>query len=202
MKLKYTGPKEIISAKGVSFKRGKDDKYVYIYPAFQIYNAIHHDYEKNVIYTHNIDGKRLNDEELLNKIINLNSEIKESFENEIQNIEEYLNEEIENIAEHKTYNEEEQKVYKNNLIIMKQYRTQRQINKTVYNILIKTIVDDIFENRIKEINAPFNERFWHILQTIQGELSNHDKRSIGSKLDIVHKDDAITITLEINSIGK
>jgi hypothetical protein len=77
MKLKYTGPKELISPHGVSFKRGKDDKYVYIHPAIQIYNAIHHDYEKDKIYTLNIEGKRLNDNELTEKILQLKPELKE-----------------------------------------------------------------------------------------------------------------------------
>ncbi len=202
MKLKYTGPKEIISAQGISFKRGKDDKYVYIYPAFQIYNAIHHDYEKNVIYTHNIEGKRLNDEELLNKIISLNDKIEIFLKNKTKEVENYLDNEFKNIeTEHKNYNKEELDVYKKNLQIMRNYRTQRQINKIVYNLLIQTIVDDIFENKIKEINTPFNERFWHTLQTIQGELSNHKGRSIGSHLDIVHQEESITISLKINSIG-
>ena len=202
MKLMYTGPKEIISAHGINFKKGKDDKYVYIYPSFQLYNAIHHDYEKNKIYTHNIEGKRLNDDELLNKLLSLNSKIKEEVEKELNITKKYLDDEIEKVSSHREYNEEEQRVYKNNLIIMKKYRIQRQLNKIVYNHLIQTIVDDIFEHKIKEINAPFNERYWHIFQTIQGELSNHQKRSIGSKLDIIHKEDKINISLEINSIGK
>jgi len=202
MKLMYTGPKEIISAHGINFKKGKDDKYVYIYPSFQLYNAIHHDYEKNKIYTHNIEGKRLNDDELLNKLLSLNSKIKEEVEKELNITKKYLDDEIEKVSSHREYNEEEQRVYKNNLIIMKNYRIQRQLNKIVYNHLIQTIVDDIFEHKIKEINAPFNERYWHIFQTIQGELSNHQKRSIGSKLDIIHKEDKINISLEINSIGK
>ena len=36
-------PKEMISIHGISFKSGKDDKYVYINPAIEIYHAIHHD---------------------------------------------------------------------------------------------------------------------------------------------------------------
>jgi hypothetical protein len=175
MKLKYTGPKEIISAHGVSFKKGKDDKYVYIYPSFNLYNAIHHNYEKNSIYTHNIEGKRLNDDDLFDKIISLNSLFKESLEKSIENVENYLNDEIEKVSEHKEYNEEEQRVFKNNLIIMKNYRKQREINKIVYNLLIETIVDDIFNHKLKEINAPFNERYWHILQTRDCKLNcvNH-----------------------------
>lgn len=202
MKIKYTGPKESISAHGISFKRGKDDKYVYIYPAFQLYNAIHHEYEKDIIYTYNVEGKRLNDEALFAQLLTLNSNLQTMIEEDLNMLNSYLEEEIEKSASHKEYDEEERKVYKNNLLLMKEYRIQRETNKIVYKNLIKIIVDDIIEHRLKEMSAPFNERYWHIFQTIQGELSNHNKRSIGSTLDIHHENSALTIFLKINAIGK
>lgn len=201
MKLEYTGPKEIISPHGINFKNGKDDKYVYIYPAMQIYNAIHHNYEKGIIYTHNIEGKRLNNQELLNEILSFKDNFQEHCKNKISKFKLFLEEEINNAKNHTEYTKEEQQVYKNNLIIMKNYRIQRETNKIIYNHLIETIVDDIFTHKLKELNTPFNERFWHTLQSIQGELSNHEKRSIGSQLDTIHNE-TITISLKINSIGK
>lgn len=201
MKLKYVGPKELISPHGISFKNGKDDKYVYIYPAVEIYNAIHHDYKKDVVYTYNIEKKTFEDEEVLNKILSIRANFKDFFEKEIENLKEYLENEIDEVKNHKEYNDLEKEIYKRNLIIMKSYRVQRESNKLVYKHLIETIVDDIFEHKLKEINTPFNEKFWHILQTIQGELSNHKKRSINSTLNVIHEEN-ITISLKINSIGK
>ncbi|WP_320034458.1 hypothetical protein [Halarcobacter sp.] len=202
MILKYTGPKEMISAHGISFKSGKDDKYTYIYPAFQIYKALHHDYEKGHVYSHNIEGKRLNDEELLNEILKLRPDLNEICKIEIDKLIEYLDEEIEKTKEHKEYTQEEKRIYKNNLIIMKNYRIQRETNKIIYYELIKIIVDDIFKNQIKAINSVFNERFWHVFQSLQGELSNHNHRSVGSTIDTVHDEKDIKIRLNINSIGK
>ena len=200
MKLEYTGPKEIISPHGIDFKSGKDDKYVYIYPAMQIHDAIHHEYRTGAIYSYDIEEKRPNNTELLNKILNLNSSIKNNCVSEINDYEKYLDKEIEDVKIHKEYNEIEKDVYKKNLIIMKKYRMQRETNKIIYNHLIEIIVDDIIIHKLKELNTPFNERYWHILQTIQGELSHHKKRSIGSTLDAIHKE-IITISLKINSIG-
>ena len=200
MKLEYTGPKEIISPHGIDFKSGKDDKYVYIYPAMQIHDAIHHEYRTGAIYSYDIEEKKSNNTELLNKILNLNSSIKNNCVSEINDYEKYLDNEIEDVKIHKEYNEIEKDVYKKNLIIMKKYRMQRETNKIIYNHLIEIIVDDIIIHKLKELNTPFNERYWHILQTIQGELSHHKKRSIGSTLDAIHKE-IITISLKINSIG-
>lgn len=202
MKLEYTGPKEIISPHGIDFKTGKDDKYVYIHCAMQVYYAIHHDYKKDKIYSHQIKDDKLNDEEILERILTLKKDLKRTCEKEIVELEQYLDKEIKDIKNHKELNSTEQEAFRNNLIIMKKYRLQRETNKIIYNHVIEIIVDEIFEHRLKEINTPFNEKYWHVLQSIQGELSHHEKRSIGSNLNTVHKEDGIFISLKINSIGK
>ncbi len=201
MKLKYTGPKELISAHGIDFKKGKDDKYVYIQFALQVYYAIHHDYKKNIIYSHQIKQENLSDNELLERILKLKPNLKTLCMQEIDELEKTLDKEIEDVKEHKNLNEIEQEILKNNLILMKKYRLQRETNKLVYYHLIETIVDDIIIHKLKEINIPFNEKFWHILHSIQGELSNHEKRSIGSDLKIVHDEEDMKISLKINSFS-
>jgi len=201
MKLTYTGPKEIISPHGVDFKDGKEDKYVYMTYAMEIFYAIHHDYEKNRVYTHTIDKKLLEDEQILNKILSIKPELHEKYKEGIKLLEEELNKEIEEVKEHTELVADEQLAFKNNLIIMKNYRIQRQINKIIYQQLVEIIVDDIFEHKLKQISTPFTEQFWHVLQTIQGELSSHNNRSIGSRLAVT-EEEPIIITLKIDSIGK
>jgi len=201
MILKYTGPKEIISPHGIDFKDGKEDKYVYISFAMQIYYAIHHDYEKNRVYTHTVDKELLKDENILNKILSLEPSFEQVCEEQINELEKSLDEEIKKVSEHTELVPEELLAYKNNLIIMKEYRLQRQTNKIVYHQLIKLIVDDIFKHQLKQISTPVNEKFWHILHSIQGELSNHNHRSIGSQL-VVSKTEPLVLILKINSIGK
>jgi Tfp pilus assembly pilus retraction ATPase PilT len=38
--------------------------------------------------------------------------------------------------------------------------------------IIEIIANIIKEHKIKDISSPFNEKFWHVMQTIQGQLSN------------------------------
>ena len=201
MILKYTGPKEIISPHGIDFKDGKEDKYVYISFAMQIYYAIHHDYEKNRVYTHSIDKELLEDENILKKILSLDPSFEQVCEEQINKLEKNLDKEIDEVSKHTELVQEELLAYKNNLIIMKEYRLQRLINKIVYHQLIKLIVDDIFEHKLKQISTPINEKFWHVLHSIQGELSNHNHRSIGSQL-VASETEPIVLILKINSIGK
>ena len=200
MKLAYAGPKETISAFGVDFKSGKEDKHVYIQPAMQIFKALHHQYEKGIIYHQDVESFKHDDEMILQELFEYDPDLHLNSLSELKAYEEELDLEIEEVSLHKELNEAEQTALKNNLILMKNYRKQRRYNRIIYTALIEMIVDDIFEHKIKQINAPFNERFWHILQTIQGELSNHNRRSIGSNLETHDDDELITIILEINTI--
>lgn len=198
MKLEYVGPKAVISHKGVSFKDGKEDKFVYIQACMEVFNSINHSYEKNFIYNYNISNEKLDSSNILNEILQLKSNLKEVCEKELLEKENSYKEYIQSIDSHKELNEEELKVYKNNLKLMQPYILQRVTNKVVYTHLVEIIADKIIENKLHEIITPFNERYWHILQTIQGELSNHNNRSIDSSLETIEKD-GLFIKLHINT---
>ena len=108
MQLKYTGPKEIISPHGVDFKDGKEDKYVYVTPAIEVFYAINHDYEKNRVYTHSVEKKYLEDTIVLAKILELNPKLEYKCNEEIEKLEEELDKEIEEVKEHTELVPEEQ----------------------------------------------------------------------------------------------
>lgn len=57
MKIKYAGPRPQISHHGVSFKDGKEDKYVYLMIALQILKAIDKDYEEKKSYSYDLETK-------------------------------------------------------------------------------------------------------------------------------------------------
>ncbi|WP_419767055.1 hypothetical protein [Arcobacter sp.] len=173
MQLKYIGPKPIISEHGVSFKDGKEDKYVYIQTAIEILNAINHEYVQGIIYKYDAQITKPSDEEIENIIIGYKPELRKTIEKEITSYKQYLKEEIENSPiSHPLLNKDELMALQNNLKIMHEYRIQRSINKICYMHIIEIIADIIKEHKIKDISSPFNEKFWHVMQTIQGQLSN------------------------------
>ena len=47
MKLEYAGLKPVINEHGISFKDGKEDKFIYLSFAIGILNAIDHEYIHN-----------------------------------------------------------------------------------------------------------------------------------------------------------
>lgn len=197
MKLKYVGPKPVISEHGVSFKDGKDDKYVYIKFAIDILNALNHNYQKGHIYKHDIEDLTLSDEEIETIILNYKPQLLEDIEKDIESYNVHLDEEIENLeTSHKTLNETELYAFKNNLKIMKEYRVQRAINKIYYMNIIEIIAEIIKEHKIRNITTPFNERHWHILQTLQGALGS-GKNYIKTELE---ENEDSTLELKINII--
>ena len=84
--------------------------------------------------------------------------------------------------------ESEKIAWVNNLEIMRKYRIQRAINKIYYMHSIELIKEVIQREKIKEIDTPFFEKYWHVLQTIQGALEE-GRYSVHTRLEIVKIDD-------------
>lgn len=195
MELKYAGPKPLISQQGVDFKDGKEDKYIYIFPAIEILKALSHQYDKDRVYSYSIDSFEFTEDDI-NSLISKNNTLKNIINNEIESYKNHLNDEIETLEiSHPLLNEDELKVFKNNLKIMKEYRIQRAINKIYYMHIVEEISNLIRNYKIKDVKTPFNEKFWHVLQTIQGKLSE-GKNSIKSELK-EHSDNTIELKISI-----
>ena len=93
----------------------------------------------------------------------------------------------------------EKKVWINNLNIMRKYRIQRAVNKIYYMQSINLIKQIIIREGINEIDTPFYEKYWHVLQTLQGALEK-GRRGKKTSLKIVPVDDkAMTAKLFINN---
>jgi len=183
MKIEYAGLKPIISEHGISFKDGKEDKFKYLKYAIDILIAINHEYNQKQKYSHNLQEKRLNPNEILNTLKKFHPEIEDTMEKEISSYILYLDNEEDEVKNRVNLNEVEKDVYLNNLVLMREYRMQRKKNKIFYMHCIDTIVETIIKNKIKEIDTPFSERFWHILQTIEGHLSS---KKISSTLKTIN----------------
>ena len=195
MKLEYAGLKPVISEHGVSFKDGKEDKFIYLKFAIDILNAIDHTYEQKRKYSHQVNTKPLSPNEIVDILLKYHPDLELTMDKEIESYFHHLNEE-ERMVENRTHlSEIEKKTYISNLQIMRNYKIQRAKNKIFYFHCIETIVETILKYKIKELDTPFNERFWHILQTIEGNLSEH---KISSNLKIINEENSLKAMLTIN----
>ncbi|MGM0520033.1 MAG: hypothetical protein ACQERD_10365 [Campylobacterota bacterium] len=195
MKLEYAGLKPMISEHGINFKDGKEDKYKYLEYAAEILEAIDHDYERKEKYSHKLKDKSMNSKEILDLLLRFHPNLEDTMNNELQEYYKHLDEEEEHVEQRSTLKDIEKEAYVNNLEIMKDYKIQRAKNKIFYFHCIETIAQKVIQHKIKELDTPFNERFWHVLQSIQGQLSTH---KISSNLKTIDEDDSIQAILKIN----
>ncbi len=186
MVIKYTGPRPHITHHGVTFKDGKEDKYVYLMIGIQILQAIDKDFGKQKSYSYDINTKRLSNEEILKIMLQYEPSLEYDAKKERKTYEKKLDNEIKEVK-NKNLSDIEKDIFVNNLEIMKEYRIQRAINKIYYMHNIYEIATIIKREKIKEIDTPFYEKYWHVLRTIQGELSK-GKSSINTDLKIEKND--------------
>lgn len=171
LKIKYMGPKPQITENGVFFKDGKEDKYLYLKTAAQILLSLNKTVKKNdnlqVLVSNHED---LSDEDIINIIKRYEPKLEEHIQIEEKKYELHIQDEIKDVENHKVLNDEEKRVWINNINIMKDYMIQREINKLFYIHLIKAIKDIIKENSVHEIDIDFSLEHWHVLSTISGNL--------------------------------
>ena len=195
MKLEYAGLKPIINEHGVSFKDGKEDKFIYLSFAIDILNAIDHTYEQKKKYSHQLNTNTLSPNEILDVLLNFHPDLEEVMNKEIDSYTKHLDSEEEAVNNRTILSKIEKEIFIANLKLMRKYKTQRAKNKIFYFHCIETIVEVILKYKIKELDTPFNERFWHILQTIEGNLSTH---KISSNLKMIEENNVLKAMLLIN----
>lgn len=170
MKIEYAGPRPMISQHGVQFKDGKEDKYVYLMISIQILQAIDKSYDGHQSYSYDTTTKRFSNEEIEKILITHSPTLADNIQKEEEYYSLKIADERKTIEERSNLTEDEKKAWVNNLDVMKNYRIQRAINKIYYMHSIELIKDIIMRENIKEIDAPFYEKYWHVLQTIQGSV--------------------------------
>jgi citrate synthase len=197
MTLEYAGPRPIISYTGITFKDGKEDKYVYLHYAIDILESMNEDFKNDGNYSHLVTKDNLSNEQMQNIISKYHPELQDIMKEEIKFYDQHLHEEIQLATKRSTLKTEEKNILIKNLEIMHDYRIQRAKNKIFYRHIIETISEVIKDKKIKEINTPFNEKFWHILQTISGQIAQ-GKHSYYSKVEIEKRKDVLLAKLSIN----
>ena len=185
MNIKYVGDRPIINQHGITFKSGKEDKYIYLEATIHILHIIDSKHKKEFDFDIPDD-----------KISIMLREYEPNLEKEIvleeKNYEEKLKREIESVKKRVNLNELEKRAWINNLKLMQKYRIQRAINKIYYEHSIKTIKRIIKKERITSISVPFNRKYFHVLKSIQSALEI-GKGSVNTKIKTLDNADGSMI---------
>lgn len=189
--LKLTGAKLFINHKGIFFKEGKEDRLLYLPFLIMIIEAINHSYKKDVKYSSNLEKKILDTALIEEKIKGLIPNLEGILEEKTNHYLKTLENEKSEVTNDKTLLEIEKEIWIKNLDLMSDYKIQRAKNKIVYFLLLDLIIHKIKNEKIKNLELPFNMEFSHILKSIKNELS---KNKISSNI----KSEDLKMILTIN----
>lgn len=195
MKIQYAGPKAIFTRQGVDFDNNKEDKYVYLNIAIQIFKAFEHEYTPGEKYVYNNSSKRLSDSETLEFIRATFSNHSKLLEQAKEQANEFFIQEKEQAKKHQALiSEEEYNSWIKNIELMKEYTIQRHFNKNIYYTVIDRIGKRMKDRNIGEIHTPMYQKFMHVLHSLQGVLAKKPN-PLSASLDIYSKNDKLMIQL-------
>jgi hypothetical protein len=198
MQIKYAGPKPIISHKCINFDNNKEDKYVYLQVALELYRALDHDYFEDKTYTYQASEINMSDEQLNHKLQQLCPNLYEIVDKRAHIVEEDYDEHIDRAHDTNTLTEEEKSVLINNIKLMHEYIVQRSVNKAAYYCVIDELAELLKKEHIDYIITPMIPKYVHVLHSLQGSL-NRQKFPIDTSLDIYKKDEALMVKLKVKN---
>ena len=169
-KVEYVGPRVEISNHGMTYEFAKEDKYIYLWVALQILIDIDTDSDKHSSCSHTYNTSKFNEKDLHDILKREEENIEVRIKEEREEYEEKKLHEIEHIRHIPYLTELDKAIWIRNTEIMQEYRIQRAVNKMYYVHIVKNIVQIFIDKRIKQIQVPFNKKFFHVLNTIKGAL--------------------------------
>lgn len=196
MPLYYAGPKPLISARGIDFDLNKEDKFVYLSIAAELIQVLDHEYVGEKRYTSIISGKPLPTEQILSTIAAHDPKLDQEMQIRRQAVEHEIREELERAQTNQLLCDEEREVLIKNIQLMRDYRINRSVNKTVYYSAIASIAGIIKNGHIDYIVAPMFPKFIHLFHTIQGVLAKLHP-PVDSTIDIYADDGHLNTRLNI-----
>jgi hypothetical protein len=194
--VKYAGPKALFSVSGISFDNSKEDKFIYLSILIELIEALDHEYTNNQRYIVETGSKPLNENILLELIRKRPSNLDEQIEYWIVKTTEEIDDDIKRAQNNPILSQEERDVLKNNLEILRPYRMQRSINKSIYYAGVNLLASIIKQSGIQYIVTPMYPKFLHVLHSVQGTLrAMHPP--VDTKIDVYENQGHLAIELKI-----
>lgn len=194
--LKYVGPKALFSASGISFDNSKEDKFIYLSILAELIEALDHEYANDQRYVVETGSKKLDENILLELIRKRPSNLDEQIVYWTTKTTEEIDDDVERARHNPILSAEERQVLENNLEILRPYRLQRSINKSIYYAGVKLLGSIIKKSSIEHITTPMHPKFLHVLHSIQGALRTLHP-PLDSSVDIYEKQGHLVVELKI-----
>jgi len=197
LKVKYVGPRVEISHHGINYKKDKEDKYVYLMVALEILRDIDNDYEKQASYAHCYESHILDESEVHTLLKMYEEDVEVHVNSEYTRYEEKIKHELAFVKGLSHLSDLEKEVWMKNIEIMKSYRLQRAVNKIYYEHCITNIRKLIVHKKIKELITPFNKDFFHVINSLKGQLITGKPSLDAAVVEEMNKENEMCIKLSI-----
>ena len=196
MKLKYVGDLPLISKNGVSFDHTQPDKYMYLYAAASLLEALSYGATETTEHLYEVKEGKIPAEELLTKLKKYVKTLDNAFVVRDKKAHDYIHDLVTRVRENASLSEDEQTAWLGNITLMRAYFYQYITNGASYDEALKALGDEIHEGKIKEIKVPLFKNYGIILNDLIETLERR-KQPIDSELTIEDKDGEIIATLNI-----
>jgi len=197
LKAQYIGPRVEISQHGISYKRDKEDKYVYLMVALEVLKDLDNDYEKQPLYTHSFKTHPLKESELHTILQRYEKEVEKHVSSEYEAYVEKINHKLDFVKGLSNLSSIDKEVWIKNIELMKPYRLQRAINKIYYEHCIDNMRTLIIHKKIKELITPFNKDFFHVINSLKGKLITGKPSLDASVVEEFNRDNEMCIKLKV-----
>lgn len=199
MRIKYAGPKVIISHDGIDFDNNKEDLYVYLNIAIRLLSELDKKPITENIYHYDTTCARLNDNDIMSYITKNLRESETIIAKAQKDAEDFVNYESEQVRAHEgLLSKDECEAWLKNINLMKTYVTQRHFNKSIYFKVIEHLINVLKDHFIAELHTPMYQKFVYIFQTIQNKFQNEEKK-LDSEMLMYEESGKLMIKLSIQN---
>lgn len=196
MTVAYVGPSVLISSRGITFDTKKEDKFLYLFSAVELLDAIDHTYIGDRVYSYASEVRRWTGDLLMEKLRHHYDDIDTVINTAEASAGSYIDGMVERVRASTTVTEDERRVYVDNIELMRTYMIQRHINKRVYYAVVAQVVACLRHKNIAYISATMNAGCFHVMNTIQRCL-RQQKRPLNSLFSFEREGDALMVKLSI-----
>lgn len=199
MTIKYVGPRALISVSGIDFDHKKEDMYVYTSIVAELLRSLDHEYVEGERYVSVTGGRPLPPDAILSTIRTYDPTLEETLAQRSRESEAQIAEEITRARENRLLTPEEREVLIRNIELMRSYRIQRSINKSVYYSGINSLAHVIKKGHIDYITAPMFPIFMHVFHSVQGVLGKLHP-PLDSEIDIFEEHGHLNVRLKLKNL--
>ncbi len=196
MKVKFVGPKPIISHTGIMFDSNKEDKYNYLNITLQLIKALDHEYIPEKKYVYQADTHRLSETEMHDLLERYCPDLDKIISDAEAESVDYVEHKLQVAKESCLIDDLECKTWMKNIEMMRGYMTQRYVNKMVYYCAINSLAEIMKRGHIDYVIAPLFERFAHVFHSVEGIL-HKGKSPIDTNIEMYEENAQLFVKLDL-----